>query len=180
MVQTLAQSAASASHSNDRFQVALDAHLNGALDEAVAGYHGVVAEVPAHVDAWANLCIALQALGRAEEAAAAGRRALALRPEMAELYVNLAAALKSLGKLGEARDALQRAIALQPESALAYLNLGNVLRAAGAARMNCRFRRGSARALASQCDVGISMPSGLLAGARPIYRHCPFQSRLGA
>ena len=133
MVQTLAQSAASASHTNDRFQVALDAHLNGALDEAVAGYHGVVAEVPAHVDAWANLCIALQALGRAEEAAAAGRRALALRPEMAELYVNLAAALKSLGKLGEARDALQRAIALQPESALAYLNLGNVLRAAGAA-----------------------------------------------
>jgi len=133
IIQRLADNALSGPRANVGFQLAFDAHLSGALDEAVVGYRGVVADVPAHVDAWANLSIALQALGRAEEAAAAGRRALALRPDMAELYVNLAAALKSLGKLGEALDALERAIALQPGSAVAYLNLGNVLRAAGAA-----------------------------------------------
>lgn len=118
MIQRLADNALSGPHANVGFQLAFDAHLSGALDEAVVGYRGVVADVPAHVDAWANLSIALQALGRAEEAAAAGRRALALRPDMAELYVNLVAALKSLGKLGEALDALERAIALQPGSAL--------------------------------------------------------------
>ena len=115
------------------FRAALEAHRRGALIDAVAGYRGVTAELPEHVDAWGNLCLALQALGQGEEAVAAGQRALALRPDMAELHIGLAAAFKSAGRLGEAQAALEQAIALQPESASAHIGLGNVLRATGAA-----------------------------------------------
>ena len=132
MVQKSAHDLASAAPAEGGFETALDAHRRGALEAAVAGYRGVIAEVPSHVDAWGNLCIALQALGRAEESVDAGRRALALRPDMAELHVNLAAALKSAGQLGQAQAALEQVIELQPGSALAHINLGNVLLAAGA------------------------------------------------
>ncbi|MBT3927754.1 MAG: tetratricopeptide repeat protein [Rhodospirillaceae bacterium] len=133
MAQNTAQNTATARYSEDGFQTALEAHRQGALDNAVAGYRRTVAEMPQHVDAWGNLCVAYLALGRAEEAVAAGRKALALRPDMAELHINVAAALKSLGQLVEARRALEQAIALQPASAPAHINLGNVLRAAGQA-----------------------------------------------
>jgi tetratricopeptide (TPR) repeat protein len=115
------------------FEAALAAHRGGALEAAVEGYRGVTAHLPAHVDAWGNLAMALQALGRGEEAVDAARRALALRPDLAELHVTLAAALKTAGRLDEARDALERAIALKPDSAAAHIGLGNVLRAGGAA-----------------------------------------------
>lgn len=133
MAQNTAQKVASTRYSDDGFQAALEAHRQGALDSAVAGYRRVVAETPQHVDAWGNMCVAYLAQGRAEEAVEAGRQALALRPDMAELHINVAAALKSLGRLVEARRALEQAIALQPASAPAHINLGNVLRAAGQA-----------------------------------------------
>ncbi len=131
MAQNLTHNAMIEARADDGFLAALEAHRRGAFDRAVAGYRRVVAETPAHVDAWGNLCAALLAEGRADEAVDAGKRALALRPDMAELHINVAAALKTLGRLVEARRALVQAIALQPDSASAQVNLGNVLRAAG-------------------------------------------------
>ena len=114
MAQNLTHNAMIEAPADDGFLAALEAHRRGAFDRAVAGYRRVVAEKPAHVDAWGNLCAALLAEGRADEAVDAGKRALALRPDMAELHINVAAALKTLGRLAEARRALEQAIALQP------------------------------------------------------------------
>ncbi len=64
MAQNTAHKEPLQGYSDGGFQVALEAHCRGALEDAVAGYRRVVADTPAHVDAWGSLCVAYLAQGR--------------------------------------------------------------------------------------------------------------------
>ena len=89
MVQTSVYPAKSAPRPDGGSQLAFEAHQLGALDAAVAGYQAVIATLPQHVDAWANICIALE-------------------PELALAHISLGNVRRTAGAPGAAFYSLQK------------------------------------------------------------------------
>jgi tetratricopeptide (TPR) repeat protein len=112
----------------DAFAEALRLHRAGALAEAEALYHRVLAGRPGHVEALHNLGVLARQTGRDALAADIFARALALEDANPTLHAALGVTLRRLGRTAEAAEAWRRAIALKPDQAETHFNLGNALK----------------------------------------------------
>jgi tetratricopeptide (TPR) repeat protein len=138
------------------FQLALQHHQAGRLQQAEQIYRQILASQPQHVDAMHNLGVLAHQLGRDEIALDLIRRAITIKPNFAEAYSNLGDILKQTGQLDDAIAADRKAVALKPDYAEAYNNLGDALEANGefvesiaACREALRLRPGFAQALSN-------------------------------
>jgi predicted O-linked N-acetylglucosamine transferase (SPINDLY family) len=110
------------------FDLALQHHQAGRLQEAEQIYRQILRQQPEHVDALHLQGLIAHQAGQSKLAADLIRRAIALRPDFAEAYSNLGNALKDDGQIEQAIYACRRAIALRPDLPEAHNNLGNALR----------------------------------------------------
>ena len=97
------------------------------LDDALFAHENAVRINPKDAEAYNNMSVALQELGRLEEAEASCRQAVALEPEYAEAHYNLGVTLRELGNLEEAEINLKRALDLKPGYSEAHSELGIML-----------------------------------------------------
>jgi protein O-GlcNAc transferase len=110
------------------FELALQQHQAGRLQDAEKLYRQVLAQQPDFIDAIHNLGVIANQTGHHDIALDLIRRVLVLKPKFAEAHSNLGIALKNSGQLDEAIAAHRRAIELMPNYAQAHNNLGNALR----------------------------------------------------
>jgi protein O-GlcNAc transferase len=115
----------------ETFDLAVQHHQAGRLQEAERFYRQVIALQPDYAEAHSNLGNALRDKGEYDDAVAAYREAIALRPDLPEPHNNLGIALKLKGRLDDAIAAYRQAIALRPTYAKAFSNLGIALRENG-------------------------------------------------
>jgi Flp pilus assembly protein TadD len=113
------------------FDLALQHHQAGRLQEAERLYRQVLAQQPEHLDALNNLGVLAHHVGRNDLAVGLIRRAIALRLDYPEAHSNLGSILADKGQLDEAIAACRVAIALRPDYAEAHSNLANALRDKG-------------------------------------------------
>jgi protein O-GlcNAc transferase len=111
------------------FERAIDAHRNGAVEDAKALYHEVLRSDPNHAEACGNLAIIAAQQGDLVSAEALFRQEIRLRPDGAAGYNHLGSVLQQQGQWADAITAHQRAIALNPNHVQAHLALGNALKA---------------------------------------------------
>jgi predicted O-linked N-acetylglucosamine transferase (SPINDLY family) len=109
------------------FDLALQHHRAGRLQEAERLYRQILVQEPNHADAMCYLGLIFGQLGRYDIAASLIGNAINLRPNHAQSHYNLSVALAGQGRLDEASAACRQAIALRPDYAEAYNNLGNAL-----------------------------------------------------
>ena len=83
---------------------ALDLHVAGELDAAVAAYRAVLERYPRACDCWCNLGAVLRALGRRDEGLEALRKGLRVCPDHVALNRNLSNALEEAGDSEAARE----------------------------------------------------------------------------
>jgi tetratricopeptide (TPR) repeat protein len=102
----------------------------GAHDLAIRCFEQLAARAPS-ADAWNNLGVSLQALGRLDEARAAFRKALALDAAHPLAHANLACVLNALDEPQEAERHARAALARKPDHAPAHNHLASALRAQG-------------------------------------------------
>ncbi len=103
----------------------------GRSDAAIVFYREAIARRPDHVDAHANLAVALRAVGELEQAVAHLQSVAAFRPKDFEAQLQYGIALQSLGRHDESVESFRRAVALDPTSAVGLSNLGSGLAAQG-------------------------------------------------
>ena len=108
------------------FAAAVQHHVAGRWEEAIAGYRSVLVLMPDAAPALCNLGIALTVTGRLDEAIAVSRRAIQIKPDFFQVHNNLGNALLAKGLLREAVEAFQKAILLSPTNVEAHINLANV------------------------------------------------------
>jgi predicted O-linked N-acetylglucosamine transferase (SPINDLY family) len=113
------------------FELALQHHQAGRVQEAEQLYRRVLAQQPEHIDAMHNLGVLAHQTGRNSIAVDLIRRAIVLRPDFAEAHSNFGSVLTDMGQLDEAIAACRQAIALKPNLPGAHSNLGNALRDKG-------------------------------------------------
>ena len=113
------------------FELALQHHRAGHLNEAEALYRQILAVQSDHPDAWHNLGLSLSQRAQWGEAVAAFRRAIELNPDFTSAHFNLGNTFKDQGHADEAITAYRRALELEPGSIEVLTNLGAVLDAAG-------------------------------------------------
>ncbi|MEI8196354.1 MAG: tetratricopeptide repeat protein [Phycisphaerae bacterium] len=109
------------------FQLALQHHQAGRLQEAEQIYRQILAHQPGHADALHLLGVIASQVGRFEVAVDLIGQAIAQKPNVPEMHNNLGNALKDLGRFEEANAAYRQAIALKPDFPEAHSNYGNVL-----------------------------------------------------
>jgi predicted O-linked N-acetylglucosamine transferase (SPINDLY family) len=120
--------------SEDRaLERALELHRQGLLEEAEAGYRGVLIDAPSHFDALHLLGVVLYQRGDDKMAVEFIGRALALKPDVAAAHSNLGNALRRLKRTDAALAHYDRAIALEPHYVEAFNNRGNALAELGRA-----------------------------------------------
>jgi tetratricopeptide (TPR) repeat protein len=115
----------------DTFDLALQHHQAGRLQEAEQLYRQVLAQQPEHAIAMHHLGLIAHKVGRNDAAVNLMRQAIALDPNLPDAYNNLGAALQGTGQLDEAIAAYRQAIVLQPIHAEAHSNLGSALKRKG-------------------------------------------------
>jgi tetratricopeptide (TPR) repeat protein len=113
------------------FDLALQHHQAGRLQEAEKLYRQILAQEPQHCDAIHYLGVIALRSGRNDIAVDLIRRAIALRPNFAEAQSNLGDALRANGQLDEAIAAYRQAIVLLPNYAGNHSNLSDTLREKG-------------------------------------------------
>jgi len=113
------------------FELALQRHQAGRLQEAEQLYRQILAQQPGHAESMHHLGLIAQQAGRSDIAADLIRRAISLRPDHAEAHYNLGNALRDTGQIDAAISAYRQAIALHPGLPEAYGNLGNALKEEG-------------------------------------------------
>jgi len=110
------------------FELALQHHQAGRLQEAEQIYRQILALQPDHLGATHYLAVTAHQFGRNDAATELVRRVLALRPDYPDAHSLLGLILRAQGRLDEAVVAQRKAIALQPTYAEAHSNLGNALK----------------------------------------------------
>jgi predicted O-linked N-acetylglucosamine transferase (SPINDLY family) len=110
------------------FDLALQRHREGRLNEAESGYRQILAVDPAHFESLHHLGLIAHQVGRNEIAVDFIRQALALQPDSPAAHSNLGNALRDMGHLDESIAAHRQAIALKPDLPEAHNNLGNALK----------------------------------------------------
>jgi tetratricopeptide (TPR) repeat protein len=113
------------------YDLAVQHHQAGRLQEAEALYRQILAQQPKHAAALHYFGVLAHQVGRDDVAVDLIRRAIALVPNNDDAHINLGIALRQLGRLDEAIAAYRQAITLRPNHAEAHSNLGNALRDKG-------------------------------------------------
>jgi len=90
---------------------------DGALDEAVTAFRGIVDREPGIEDAWEYIALAQLGLGRPEAAADTYREAVRAVPHSGRLALRWATLALRMGRLDEASDMAVRAVAYDPAAA---------------------------------------------------------------
>ncbi len=114
-----------------RFQQALAAHRQGALDRARNDYLAILEQRPRHHQARHLLGVCAFQAGHADEAISHINTAIAQAPGVAEYHNNLGEVLRNRGRLEEAEKAYGRALELTPDYADAHNNLALILQSHG-------------------------------------------------
>jgi protein O-GlcNAc transferase len=109
------------------FDLALQHHQSGRLQEAEQIYRQILTVEPAHPDALHYLGVIAHQTGQCDLAVALVGRAVALRPSYAAAHYTLGIVLNDMGQQEQAIAAYQRAVAAQPDFPDAFYNLGNAL-----------------------------------------------------
>jgi len=109
------------------FDLAVQHHQAGRLQEAERIYRQVIVHQPRHVDALHNLGVIAYQIGRKDDAVDLIRQALKLNPSLPNAHKNLGIALKDTGQLDEAIAAYRQGAALNPDTPDAHFDLGNIL-----------------------------------------------------
>lgn len=138
------------------FAAALEAHREGDLVRAEAGYRETLRLAPDHPHANNNLAILLRATRRLEEALDRYRAALRNSADPS-IRSNIACVLIDLRRIDEAAGHLQRALAMRPDYAGALFNLGNLRRDQGdrAAAERCYERALAAQPGMAEAYAGL-------------------------
>jgi predicted O-linked N-acetylglucosamine transferase (SPINDLY family) len=110
------------------FEAAVALHQDGRLEDAANAYRTILAGVPDHAGARANLAQALGALGRTDEAEALYRAILGDEPRAAQVWFNLGNLLRRAGRLEEAELPFEEAIEIDADFDAPHLNLAHTLR----------------------------------------------------
>jgi len=119
------------------------------VEEGIAYSERAVALAPTYAEAYNDLGVGFERLGRDTAALGSYRRALALKPEYDEAENNLGIALSRLGAVDSAIVHFRRALAINPDNFSAEINWGNALvRADRPAEAEVHY----SRALAIQSD----------------------------
>jgi protein O-GlcNAc transferase len=113
------------------FDLALQHHQAGRLQEAEPLYAQILARQPENLGALRNLALIAHQSGRDGMAVDLIRRAIAVTPNDAVIHSDLGIALKQAGQLDEAIAAYRYSIALNPGNADVHNNLGNALKQKG-------------------------------------------------
>jgi predicted O-linked N-acetylglucosamine transferase (SPINDLY family) len=113
------------------FKKAIEAHRNGAVEDAKLLYRKVLTADPKNAAACGNLAIIAAQQGDLAGAERLMRQEIRLRPNTAAGYHNLGSVLQQQGRLADAIATHRHAIKLKPDYAEAYLALGNALRQQG-------------------------------------------------
>jgi tetratricopeptide (TPR) repeat protein len=114
---------------NELFELALNRHEAGLLQEAEALYGQVLAGDPDDADVLQLLGVLNSQLGRSEKALELLHRALAINAQAPDCHFNLGRVLRDMNRHEEAIAAFRQAIALKPDYYEAYHLLGLSLRA---------------------------------------------------
>jgi len=109
------------------FNLAVQRHNAGRLQEAESLYRKILEQRPDHAEALHLLGVLSSQLGRNGAAVELIQRAITLKPDWAMAYNNLGTALQAAGQLEQAVAAYRKAIVLSPDYADAYCNLGATL-----------------------------------------------------
>lgn len=96
----------------EHFNLALEAHQAGKLEEAEEGYRAVLGMDPLHVSARNNLALIYYQLGELATALELLEETVSIRPDFADAWNNLGSVKFSLGDVEGARIALLKAIEL--------------------------------------------------------------------
>jgi predicted TPR repeat methyltransferase len=107
-----------------RYEEALALHRGGRLDDAVALYHEVLAEQPAHFGALHLLGVVEGQRSHYADAVVWIEQALRVDPGVAAAHANLGNAQHALGLFDEALASYERALALQPGHRTALMGRG--------------------------------------------------------
>ncbi|MFQ5551299.1 MAG: tetratricopeptide repeat protein [Gemmatimonadales bacterium] len=113
------------------YQVRGQQYLNRGVPDSAAALLSLALSVNPEANAYNDLGIALQNLGRYEEAVEQHLAALELRPDFAEAMVSVSPALRRLGRLDEAIEYLLQAQEVNPTMAQIYVNLATYYAGAG-------------------------------------------------
>jgi tetratricopeptide (TPR) repeat protein len=111
--------------------LALKAHQEGRLDDAIELYKSVIALDPGNKYAYYNLGLIHQTRGAYPLAEGEYRGVIAIDPEFVPALFNLAVLQAERGEPEEAIDLYRRVLVIQPDNAAAHLNLGFALLDAG-------------------------------------------------
>jgi protein O-GlcNAc transferase len=107
------------------FDVALQHHRAGRLQEAGALYRQILTQDPEHAPANHYLGVIAYQTGQLDTAVQMIHRAIAANPNYAEAHNDLGVVLTASGQFDQAIAAHRQAIALRPNYAEAFNNLGN-------------------------------------------------------
>ena len=106
----------------------MQAGLAGARAEdwprALAHFRVAVAAAPHVPQAWSNLAVTLQRIGRLDEAERMARQAIALKPDLADAWNLLGVVEMDRRRFEEALPHLARALEIEAGHAMALMNLG--------------------------------------------------------
>ena len=106
------------------FDLALQHHRAGRLQEAENLYRQILVHQPKHAEAMHLLGVIAHQVGRKDIAEDLIRQAIAMRPDDSGAYINLGNALRDMGRFDEAIAAYNQALALNPNLPEAHNDLG--------------------------------------------------------
>lgn len=109
------------------FNLAIQHHRAGRLQDAEAVYRQILQVHPNHPDALHFLGVLAYQLGKHERAVKYMLRAIKLNPANPEYHHNLGAVYRAQGRLDEAAVEYRQVLSLEPAYVESYYNLGNVL-----------------------------------------------------
>ena len=115
------------------FQVALQLHQAGQLDQALVAYRNVLETDPNSAPVHYNIGQIYQVRGDLPGAIQEYDKALATNPDLVSAIYNRALAFRDQGNNSEAIKGLNAVLAREPDSVGALFNLGNILIAEGKA-----------------------------------------------
>jgi len=113
------------------FELAVQSHEAGRLDEAERLYIQIVIRQPEHADALHGLGVIAHQIGRNDVALELFKRSIMLNPLAPHFYNSLGNAFKALGQISQAIVHFREALDLKPDYAEAHNNLGIALKNQG-------------------------------------------------
>lgn len=113
------------------FQLALEQHRGGRLQQAQQLYRQVLQAQPRHADALNLSGVIAGQTGQYDEAVDLLRRAIAIDPANLGYYGNLGLALQAQGQFDAAIDNYRKMLALRPDQPEVHNSLGHALQARG-------------------------------------------------